>query len=73
MLTNSVWSLDTKDPKIPNPLKYDVMSHNCFLEFDSAKEARAPVVAAYNMEFGVIDIVEEGCMTALIRRIRSMF
>jgi len=49
------------------------LSGNCFLEFDSAKEARAPVVAAYNMEFGVIDIVEEGCMTALIRRIRSMF
>jgi len=49
------------------------LSGNCFLEFDSTKEARAPAVAAYDMEFGVINIVEEGCLGALMRRIRSMF
>ena len=49
------------------------VSGNCFFEFDSAKEARAPVFVDYDMQFDVIDIVEVACLDALLKRIRTMF
>jgi hypothetical protein len=49
------------------------VSGNCFLEFDSAKEARAPVFVGYDMQFAVVDGREEGCLVGLIRRIRGLF
>ena len=49
------------------------VSGNCFLEFDSMKVDLAPVFIGYDMQFGVIDIVEETCLGALMKRIRSMF
>jgi len=49
------------------------LSGNCFLEFDSAKEARAPVIAAYDMELGVEMGAEGGCFVGLMRKIRSFF
>jgi len=49
------------------------LSGNCFLEFDSTKEAQAPVIAAYGMEFGVEMGAGEGCFVALMRKMRSFF
>ena len=49
------------------------VSGNCFLEFDSMKEIQAPVFVGYDMQFGVIGVVKEGCLGALMRRIRSSF
>lgn len=49
------------------------LSGNCFLEFDSTKEAQAPVIAAYDMEFGVEMGAGEGCFVALMRKMRSFF
>jgi len=49
------------------------LSGNCFLEFDSVKEARASVITAYDMEFGVEMNAEVGCFVGLMRKIRSFF
>ena len=49
------------------------LSGNCFLEFDSNKDAKAPVFVGFDMTFGVVEAAEEGCLVSLIRRIRGLF
>lgn len=49
------------------------VSGNCFLEFDSTKEAKAPVFVGYDMQFGIVSDIEEGCFVGLMRRIRGLF
>lgn len=49
------------------------VSGNCFLEFDSNKEAKAPVFVGYGMQFGVVETAQEGCLVGLMRRIRGLF
>jgi len=50
------------------------ISGNCFLEFDSAKDAKAPVFVGYQMQIAVATaIAGEGCLVGLIRRIRAAF
>jgi len=49
------------------------LSGDCFLEFDSVKEVRAPVITAYDMEIGVAMNAEMGCFEGLMRKIRTIF
>jgi len=49
------------------------LSGNCFLEFNSGKEVRAPVITAYDMEFGVAMNAEVGCFEGLMRKIKTFF